>query len=242
MRTLLFFSIFLFLSCHAFSATFDSIHANGHFNIVVKTGAVSRVQINSPLESYVVKRVEDNKLYLGVDFGDNTPPPDYPPIQVVVQMPMLNDLELSDQVTVMGNDIQSAGLRIYAQGCSHIFLTGVLSVSQIEAAQESDISLRWVDSHHLSIFAMDNARIFLAGVAQVMQARLAGEAELQAKYMRPKSLFVQTQQNSMAEVLSVKDMYAFAYDNSNIYFYKSPDLMVRSTHASGNALQMGLWH
>lgn len=229
---------------------FNSIETDGDFEIQIHTSRTNRIQIQRT-DCYIDSWVEGGVLHLVLlpppdakpDSNTNleTPPMPLEPIHVTVWMPELQNLTLNGTNSVMGDPIYSEWLNIDGEGQSNIILRGLLNVNKIIIHGASDVSLRWIKSHHLVVRGYDSSEIFLAGTADVLDAKLTDDAHLDARYLRSHTVLVETESGARANVLALKSLNAFAYGSSNIYYYKSPNYQLAETEFMGNVLQLGHW-
>ena len=69
--------------------------------------------------------------------------------------------------------------------------------------------------------------------------RLRDESQFRDNILRIDQIFIQTKDFSSAKLLVNDSLRAFAYDHSNIYYYKKPAELTEFTAGSGNILQLG---
>lgn len=240
--SLLFMSAFSIMS---YSETlpvqhFEAIDVDGDFNIQVKSGPHAAVEIPN-LPDYVEADSNDNTLFLRMHIPPNAKY-QCPPVTVYITLPYLLSINLAGNSSIMGRNIHSNYLTINTQDNSHVILDGVLGVNTIDASGDSSINLRWVNSQKLTIRGNGNSSISVAGVTGVSDIRLTDSATLDSRYLRSKTMFIETRGNSTADVIAIDDMYAFATEYGNIYYYKTPGYYLDSTEMSGNSLQLGYWN
>lgn len=220
--------------------SFSRIEANGRFNIQIMPATNAGFDIDQS-EPCVTAVVRDDTLFLTT----NIPPREqqqmnYHAANVMVWLPMLTALSLNGDNTVTVKDVKTSDLNINTDN-SNVTFNGVVNVKKIDANGNSRVSLRWVNGGSVNVITEDNARIHLAGVANLLQARAYGHSYLDAQYLRTPAVLVYTEDDATAEVLPTHSLYAFAYDSSNIYYYKTSKHLLESTQISGNVLQMGYW-
>ncbi len=228
---------------------FNAIETDGDFDIQIHTSPTNRVQIERT-DCYLDTWVEGGVLHLVLLPPPNAKPDantkDVPvmplePIHVTVWMPELQSLTLNGTTSVMGDPIYSQWLNIDSEGQSHIILRGLLNVNKLIIHGASDVSLRWVKSHHLVVRGYDSSEIFVAGTADILDAKLVDDSHLDARYLRSHTVLVETEDSATANVLPLNSLNAFASGNSNIYYYKTPNYQLADTEFMGNVLQLGHW-
>lgn len=158
-------------------------------------------------------------------------------VRVRMLINTLNRLTLSDTSQVAGTNIHSKGLVIRDSSSGKLRLRGIFPVKQIDQSGNGEIDLQWLNSQEIVVDLRDKAKLRLAGVASELYAKLSDQAELDAIGLRTKHLWVRTQQIAVARVLPVDSLKAFANDQSNIFYYKTPGQLQRDTSESGNVLQ-----
>ncbi|EKD53657.1 MAG: hypothetical protein ACD_60C00162G0012 [uncultured bacterium] len=120
-------------------------------------------------------------------------------------------------VSIIGAD--TCSLTVYASGSGLTTVAGYMNLKRVEAADKSQVYLYWVDSRNASIKACDEARIGLAGAAANLTVHLSGGSRFDGRYLRGNNVYVHTEQNAHANVMTDHKMFAAAYDQSSIYFY-----------------------
>jgi hypothetical protein len=151
----------------------------------------------------------------------------------------LNQLMVDDGASVISKSLTSDSLSIDANTSGSIELLGMMTVDRILSAGSGPIHVQWIDSPRLRIDGSGKSAIHLAGVAGAVEMRLRDESVFQGKYLRIDQIFIQTKDFSTAKLLVNNSLRAFAYDHSNIYYYKRPSELTEFTAGSGNILQLG---
>lgn len=215
------------------------------FNIISVRGAIE-VDIEQVPESepnfFLIKgeqktpvsvSVRDNTLYLqGEESGQPTP--------VTVGLHQLSHLMVDGSASIRSRNLTTSNpLSIDANTTGAIELSGMINLDRILSANKGPIRIQWIDSPRLRIDGSGNSQIQLAGVANTVEMRLRDESQFQGQYLRIDRIFVQTKDYSVAKLLVNDSLRAFAYDHSNIYYYKRPDELTEFTAGSGNILQLG---
>lgn len=225
---------------HRTVAHFDGIEADGNFNIELVNDPQYRVEIKDPNLNCIKAWVDgDGLLILSSDKDHSECRGNV--ATATISMPNLAALYISGSSSVSANNIRSQGLVIEAKDESNAVILGTVNLTKLSTAGDSNVSVRWVDSHDLELVEAGDSQVSLAGVTGLLQARLLDNAELNAKYLRAKTILVHTQDKASADVLATHYLYAFADDHSNIYYFKSAKYHLESSHLSGNVLQMAHW-
>ena len=221
---------------------FDAINAEGYFNVVIVNSQSSKkptVNITGYPAEPIKVRVSHHTLYLK---SPAHPIPGFNHREIVtVTTNHLKGLTVAGPTSVRAVDVHSNGLVIHSSGTGNILLRGKIKLNRIKQSGHNQINLRWVDSSTVYIDSKGSGSIRLAGVAKVLYTRLSGNATLHAQYLRTHYVQVQTKNQSEAYVCPTNTLRAFAFDNSNVYYYKYPRNITRHGTRSGNILQMA-WH
>lgn len=220
---------------------FSAIHATGRMNLII-TGTKSNNPSDTVVENknpqWVEAKVQGHVLYLR---ALNAAEPSRTPPIIKVHLYQLDKLDVYGRVTITGTDIKSDGLYMRADNTRDITLNGKLVVDQIRNYGPGHITLKWVSGNAISVQSYAG-EISLAGKAKQLRVKLRNHAVLDAQYLRTQHVLAQTKDFSVAKVLPIDSLRAFATDFSNIYFYKTPQHLSRYTNRSGNVLQMGRRH
>jgi hypothetical protein len=220
---------------------FSCIQANGRFNIHIISAPTSRFTIDQT-EPCVTAEVRDGTLFLTTNITPQRQKAyDYKAANVTVWLPNLAELSLRGENSVTGDNVASEGLSITTGDNNYVVLDGTVDVQQIRANGNSSVSVQWVNSDELGVETDDNAHVYLAGRTNILHAHAYDDSSLNAKYLRSPVVLIDTEDNAVAEVLPTRSLYAFAIDNSNIYYFKSGKHLLESTQTSGNVLQLGHW-
>lgn len=211
------------------------VHVNGNIHITVKQIAGKqrdRVIVPRKYRYAVNSRIRHNTVYISKR-------PDHPGrVKLTVLIHRIDHLRLTGNASFNGRIDNSKALSIRAYDHSRIKLKGKINLKRLVANGSSKINLEWVNAKSLNIHSANNARIRLAGVANQVRASINGNSKLNAQYLRAKTAIVQTHGSASAKIMAINNLRAFAFDKSNIYYYKQPSHITRFTRNSGNVLQL----
>lgn len=213
---------------------FHTISVNGPIRMsleTVKTGEDNFAQITSEQYSPVTMTVKDDTLYLQASSAPS-------PTAVTVGVKELNQLIVDKEASVSGSPFSSKSLSIDAHTSGTIQLSGMINLVRLLSTGSGFIEIQWVDSPQLRIDASGLSKIQLAGVANAVEMRLTDNSQFQGQYLRVNQISIQTKNNAQAKLLVTDNLRAFAYDNSNIYYYKRPNSLTEYTSSSANIIQL----
>lgn len=176
--------------------------------------------------------VKNDILYLQ---ADNTTAPTL----IKVGVAELHQLMVDDGASVKSSQLTSSSLSIDANTSGSIELLGMITLEQVLSSGSGAIHVQWVDSPSLRVEGSGHSLIQLAGIAGSVEMRLRDSSQFQGQYLRIDQIFVQTKDYSSAKLLVNNSLRAFAYDHSNVYYYKKPAELTEFTAGSGNILQLG---
>lgn len=218
---------------------FERLNADGAMTVTLMTGAHPDFTVSSNVPQAVTAQVRNGTLYLQRKTGVQTTTP----IKVQVWIKSLTNITAAHDSMINANNLNSTTpLTLQVSTNASLYLLGTLNVQNIMVDDAGDVTLRWVDSDQLHIQGTGSGRIQLAGTAQTLNARLSGGVQLDAPYLRSKRAYVQTRDQAQASILAQHTLSAFAYDQSNIYYYKIPEQqLTRDSVMAGNVLQMQDW-
>lgn len=213
---------------------FNAISVRGPIRLTieqVKENEPNYIKFSSGQRSPVSTTIKDGTLYLQADDSQQT-------TEITAGLHQLNQLMADEGSSVVSKQLTSASLSIDANTSGSIELFGMVTLDRILTSGKGAIRIQWVDTPRLRIDGSDNSAIHLAGVAGAVEMRLRDESHFYGQYLRIDRIFVQTKNYAVAK-LSVNDsLKAFAYDHSNIYYYKRPAELTEFTSDSGNVLQV----
>jgi Putative auto-transporter adhesin, head GIN domain len=214
---------------------FKTISVRGPIKLMLEQSTAEAgnfLQIVGEQQSPVSVSVKNDTLYLQAEPSDQ-------PSTVRVGVHQLYQLIVDGGASVSGQPLNSTSLSIDANTSGNIELRGMINLDRILSAGSGLVSVQWIDSPQLRVDGSDHSQIQLAGVAGAVEMRLRDESLFQGQYLRIDRIFVQTKDFSTAKLLVNDSLRAFAYDQSNIYYYKRPAQMTEFTAGSGNILQLG---
>ena len=220
-------------------SSFNALQANDPIDITLRPGKQSQVLFYLPKGSTASPTASVNNGLLVLNSGSglfrsNTR------ISAIVTTPTLNQIILGGEARLKGT-LFAHRLAIETRGNAQANLNGQLDMAFITSHDNSLLDAAWVDSPRVTVAAEGQSLIRLAGRATWLKAHLRDSAVLQAEYLRAKRNWVQTQNNALAYVISTKNLRGFAYDNSQIFYYKWPHHNTQHSEGSGNILQAA-WH
>lgn len=219
------------------SLSFSSINANGNMALRIKQVPLQEadtIGINNNGPQWVQAKVKHGVLYLTEKASQKKEPKAI----VTIDTHRLFTLTLAGNASATSKNLHVKHLVINVNDNSDIKLAGMIGIDAINQHGNSRVNVRWVDSKQLTIDSDGNGKITLAGVVNTMHARLNDHARLNAQYLRAQHVLVKTQDNATAKVLSRKSLRAFASNQSDIYYYKTPAHITRVSTQSGNILQL----
>lgn len=216
------------------SHSVTAINAEGCFNLIIKNNSHTNNNTKVTISQHAagVHIYQDNHTLFIQVFRIFKKRP-----VITVSITNLKRLIVNGSVNVTGDQVHSDGLSIISLGSGNIQLRGMMKVDQITQRGANYIALNWVNTTILTIDSKGRGKVFLAGLAQRIYARLRGAAILEAKYLRAKSIQIKTENHSVAYVMPLISLRAFALDKSNIYYYSNPKSLTLNTEELGNILQ-----
>ena len=127
---------------------------------------------------------------------------------------------------------------IYLSGDGNMQLFGEFAVRQIVYEGSGRLQMYWIDSPQLSVLARGHGTIQLAGVTQVFHTNLYDRIHLDARYLRARMAFIETHNDSDANVWVSNTLFTYAWDASNVYYYTKPGFLTTNNQTSGSVLAM----
>jgi hypothetical protein len=214
---------------------FHTISINGPIRVTLEQikdeGKENFFQINGEQYSPISESVKNDILYLQTTSSTA-------PTSVTVGFKQLDQLIVDNQASVSANQLTSSGLSIDANNSGIIQLFGMVNLVRLLSTGSGVIQIQWIDSPQLRLDASGASKIQLAGVADSVEMRLQDDSQFQGQYLRIHQIYIQTKDNAQAKLLASDSLRAFAYDNSNIYYYKRPASMTEFTSGSANIIQL----
>lgn len=136
----------------------------------------------------------------------------------------LQHLEINGPANLVVNGLSSNLLSIEDNGGQNVMLRGMAILDTLCFRSDGSLSLHWVNSSHARIQAYGHGQINLAGVTGRLDASMHDCTTLNAKYLRAQQGFIETNAYSRADVWVRDSLASWAKDESNIYYYKHPEL------------------
>ncbi len=136
------------------------------------------------------------------------------------------------------SSVATPSMDIELGGHSHVRLSGVSRLDHLSYHGEGRLYMNWLDSCRLQISGYGNAQAYLAGVVQDMHVVLTQHALLDARYLRAQDIAVNTRGSARADVWARGSLTALAGEQSNIYYYRLPDLLNDYQRGNGAVLPM----
>lgn len=135
--------------------------------------------------------------------------------------------------------VDSNSLIVDASGNSSTILHGFANLKQVKAVGNSDVYFYWVMSESTRVIANQNSRVGLAGYTGNLNVTLSGKALFYGKLLHSGSAYVQTFNESHANVRAGSKIFASASDRSSIYFFGPRDILSPFTSGNGSVIPMG---
>ncbi len=217
---------------------FTGINASGHLSITIvpvkNSSAVSfSVQDLQHGQAPVIAEIRQHMLYLR-QIGYSTRA-----TAVTVYMHDINELDVFGRTELKTQHLNSSGLNLRVDTAGIINLDGLITLKQLSVSGNSKINLRWVRGNNVTLYSHGHSRINIAGNIGILRAKLFGHSFLNARYLRTQQTWIKTRDFAQAQVIASDALQAYPTDHSNIYYYKSPNLLNPINSAAGNTLQLG---
>ncbi len=216
-------------------SSFNQIDVEGYLDLIIKRAPKNHVFVASH-SAHISTYIKGHTLMIRAPWI-HSPIEAHRPV-VMVSLPRLSQLLVNGPANVSSQGLRAKDLRIEASGTSHIRLSGMINLAQVDQSGQSHVSVYWVDGNTITIHSRDHANTFIAGTAKMLYARLCNHASLNAQYLRSNDVQAQTIDDAVASVMPISTLRAFASNTANIYYYAYPKHLTRATSDSGNVLQM----
>lgn len=216
-------------------ADFNTISVRGPIHLTLEQtadGSQNFFQFLDKPGGPVSFSVKNGTLYVEAEANNS-------PTTAKVGVAQLTQLMVDGNASVTSKNLSTSSLSLDANTSGNIELSGMVNIDRILSSGTGLINIQWVDSSRLRIDGSSKSKIKLAGVAKTVEMRLRDESQFSGQYLRIDQIVVQTKDYSTAKLLVNDSLRAFAYDHSNIYYYKKPAELTEFTSDSGNILQLG---
>lgn len=161
------------------------------------------------------------------------------PVIIDVDMAQpLTRLTTHGNVVVWANNVNSPGLVVSTHDNSAVHLGNVGGLVAIENDSSQDMQLSGINSERLVVGGRGKGRILVTGRTRILDAKLADSFCLEAQGLVAKEVYILTTDHALAYICPTERLYAFAYKDSDIYYYEIPGQLVRETRMSGNVLKL----
>jgi hypothetical protein len=148
----------------------------------------------------------------------------------------LRHLDIGGKTSFAMRGVSSRDMTIRVRNEGVVLLRGMATVSSIELFDKGHLDMYWLDSDDLTVDAHNQSTATIAGIADKMVAVLQGNAQLNARYLRTREAFVKTYDRALAEIQTFSNQNAIAYNESNIYFFLTPDFHANFMARDGSVL------
>ncbi|NKB46173.1 MAG: hypothetical protein GKR77_00085 [Legionellales bacterium] len=148
----------------------------------------------------------------------------------------LRHLDIGGKTALTIHEVSSRSMTLRIRDQAAVILRGMAVVDSIELYDKAHLDLYWLDSYGLRIEAHNQSTVTLAGVADRLVALLQGNAQLNARFLRTREAYVKTYERALAEIQVTDNQNAVAYDESNIYFFTTPQFHASFMARDGSVL------
>ena len=215
---------------------FSNIDGTGKLNISIVPVSTSAHEYFSVSEakhgdSHVSAHIRNHTLYLHQSGSAAS--------HVTIHMNTLNHLSLYGNGDITAKDIHSQGLNLHTNTNGKINLNGMIKVNEIAVSGPSQVTMKWISGNNVVLYSDNHARINIAGNVGTVRAKISGHSFLNAKNLRAHHTWIVTRNYAQAEILSTASLQAYPEGDSNIYYYKNPQLLNSINKSAGNTLQLG---
>lgn len=161
------------------------------------------------------------------------------PVVVIVNTTQpLRSITVHDSASVWANNVNSPGLVVSTMDNSAVHLNHAGALRMVQNNSSQDMAISGIDSRSIVVYGYGTGRVRLSGKTRSLEAKLGDQFCLEAQDLHADTVHIMTHDKALAYICPIHAMYAFAYDNSNIYYYLIPGQLVRETRISGNVLKL----
>lgn len=218
-------------------ADFDNIVVNTPLDITLIKSAQTQVTATAlPIDLQNFNpHVEQRTLYLDAKKPVNNG-------TVTIRLPALANLTLCAPGNVRIDKVAITNLQVNPSQAGQMKIEGEINPDNLKITNNSkeDIKIGWLDSKNIDI-AANNGLITLVGRTQLLTAQLTGSAAISAKFLRALAVDIKTQDKARADVTPIDRLTAKTCNNSNIYYYKTPNEISISSDDASNVLKVAQW-
>ncbi len=150
----------------------------------------------------------------------------------------INSITVHDNASVQAARLNSQGLvvNVLDQGSVSIGRAGAIRAIWNNSSQT--MTINGINSRSIMVGGNGKGRIVLSGTTRSLEAKLSDSFCLEAQRLKAYEVHIMTRDDALAYVCPTHGLYAFAYNNSDIYYYVIPGQLVRETRMSGNVLRL----
>jgi hypothetical protein len=177
--------------------------------VKMSVNQLNQIYMNSPYNTVITGRYFDLRLLVVSNTGD---------------------------VAICG--LKSRALNIQDTGSGHIRLRGTIVLQNIDYSGNGKLTIQWVDSNYVNVNGKGNGEIFLAGVVSLLNVTLSEQTHLNARYLHANRAFINTRDQSRADVWASDALNTLSTGCSNIYYYHDPAFLGQYMRPPGNTLRM----
>jgi hypothetical protein len=134
----------------------------------------------------------------------------------------VRQLFVSGKNKVYLKGLSSKSLQVRMHDEVDVKIQGMVNLRHLEFAGSGTLGIHWVNSSDLDLVGSGNAKVHLAGKAHYLHAVVKDNAELDARYLRVNKAYIKASDHSIARLVPIKELNAFASDHGHIYYYQSP--------------------
>lgn len=220
-------------------AAFSAIDATGPIELVLLGQQTKQsVTLVAPAELIQFANVAVRNHTLVIDA--HPPLPQTKPVVIQIKMAQpLTSLILHGSAVALGQQLANPQLIITVNDSASVVLRGATpSLHGIQNDGIGQVVVAGLKTNNLLIGGSGTGKVVLSGETRELNAQMGGSLVLEAQHLQALQAHILTTENANSYVSVLGTLYAFAYNNSNIYYHQQPKEIVRNTHASGNVLQM----
>ncbi len=212
---------------------FSAVHSQYINDIEIIGGGESNSVIvsgNPVLFKYVKTSVNNGMLNIKAPRG----------VHVLIHAADLHQVNVVGQGHVEAKGLDVLGpFSIHLAGSVDMSLTGPVDLSNVVVSGKTSVNAQWVDAKDLKVYSSGGAKVALSGRSQNSYFASYDDSEIDARWLRAKEVTVQTADKSLAKVLPVDGLTAYAIASSRVEYFKRPKRYTPFSSKSGNVLLAG---
>ncbi len=205
-------------------SNFSAISINGNIDLSLtqKTPINMTVTTDSNILPYIEARNINQNLIIGLK--DNIDIHLAQPIQIVINTPALQGINLNGKTVLHASQLATSSLTVNASGNSLSYLQGDIKKLKLDLSGKSEAHIQLAEDDSISLNMSGKSIVYLSGKVNTLKINVAGKTTVIAQDLIANQVIINGVGEPDITVHAVKDLTVRMVGKSSVKYYGNPNI------------------